>query len=156
MEKNRILGTSPVCLLILGLLLCLASCSLPRILVLNDPLTPQEHVNLGVSYEHSGELDAALKEYETASRELPIAYLYMGNVLFQKKDFERARVAYQDAIEKTDDPRAYNNLAWLYYTEGTNLDEAERLAKKAVELAPDEKEFTDTLRMIREKGSRKN
>jgi len=118
MEKNRILGTSPFCLLILGLLLCLASCSLPRILVLNDPLTPQEHINLGVSYERSGELDAALKEYETASRELPIAYLYMGNVLFQKKDLERARVAYQDAIERTDDPRAYNNLAWLYYTKG--------------------------------------
>jgi Flp pilus assembly protein TadD len=80
----------------------------------------------------------------------------MGNVLFQKKDLERARVAYQDAIERTDDPRAYNNLAWLYYTKGTNLDEAERLAKKAVELAPDEGEFKDTLRMITEKGTRKN
>jgi len=156
MEKNRILGASPLCLLILGSLLCLASCSLPRILVLNDPLTPREHINLGVSYEHSGELDAALKEYETASRELPVAYLYMGNVLFQKKDFERARAAYQDAIEKTDDPRAYNNLAWLYYTKGTNLDEAERLAKKAVELAPGEEEFKDTLRMIAEKRTRKN
>jgi len=151
MEKDRLLGASALSLLTAGLLFCLCSCSLPRILVLNDPLTPQEHINLGVTYERSGELDEALKEYEKASRTLPVAYLYMGNVLFQKKEFAKAEEHYREAIDRTGDPGAYNNLAWLYYSTDKNLDEAEKLARKAVELAPDKKEFKDTLQKIREK-----
>jgi len=154
MEKNRILGAQGLSFLIPALLLCLCSCSLPRILVLNDPLTPQEHINLGVAYERSGELDEALKEYEEASRTLPVARLYMGNVFFQKKEPEKAEEAYREAMDRTRDPRAYNNLAWLYYSTNRNLEEAEKLAKKAIELAPDREEFKDTLRRIEEK--RKN
>jgi len=114
-------------------------------------LTPQEHINLGVTYERSGELDEALKEYEKASRTLPVAHLYMGNVFFQKKEFAKAEEHYREAIDRTGDPGAYNNLAWLYYSTDKNLDEAEKLARKAVELAPDKKEFKDTLQKIREK-----
>ncbi|OPY01395.1 MAG: Tetratricopeptide repeat protein [Syntrophorhabdus sp. PtaB.Bin184] len=151
MEKDRLLGTPALSLLTAGLLFCLCSCSLPRILVLNDPLTPQEHINLGVACERSGELDEALKEYEKASRTLPTAYLYMGNVLFQKGEFPKAEECYREAIDRTGDPRAYNNLAWLYYSTDKNLDEAERLAGKAAELSPDKEEFKDTLQKIREK-----
>ncbi|OPY03331.1 MAG: Tetratricopeptide repeat protein [Syntrophorhabdus sp. PtaB.Bin047] len=151
MEKNRLLGAPALSLLTAGLLFCLYSCSLPRILVLNDPLTPQDHINLGVTYERSGEFDQALKEYEKASRALPVAYLYMGNVLFQKKEFPKAEECYREAIDRTGDPGAYNNLAWLYYSTGENLGEAEKLARKAVELAPDREEFQDTWQKIREK-----
>lgn len=151
MEKNRLLGTTALSLLTAGILFCLCSCSLPRILVLNDPLTPQEHVNLGVTYERSGELDEALKEYDRASRSLPIAYLYMGNVFFRKKEFAKAEEYYREAIDRTGNPAAHNNLAWLYYTTDKNLDEAEKLAGKAVELAPDKEEFKDTLQKIKEK-----
>jgi len=151
MEKNRILDAfyNTICLTIITILL--SSCSLPRIIVFHDPLTPEEHVNLGVSYESKGELDAALKEYETASKKSQIAYLYMGNIYFQKNDFENAEKYYRKAIKKTDDPRAYNNLAWLYYTMDTELQEAEKLARKAVELSPDSVDFEDTLDRIIEK-----
>ncbi|MBW1796046.1 MAG: tetratricopeptide repeat protein [Deltaproteobacteria bacterium] len=45
---------------------------------------------------------------------------------------------------------AYNNLAWLYYVKGKNLDEAERLAQKALELNPSKKNiYSDTLEKIR-------
>ncbi|NLT23539.1 MAG: tetratricopeptide repeat protein [Syntrophorhabdus sp.] len=151
MEKDRLLVTPALSLLTAGLLFCLCSCSLPRILVLNDPLTPREHIDLGVTYERSGELDEALKEYEKASRTLPVAYLYMGNVFFNKKEFSKAEEHYREAIDRTGDPRAYNNLAWLYFTTNRNLDEAEKLAGKAVELAPDKEEFKDTLQKIKEK-----
>lgn len=151
MEKNRLLGAAALSLLTAGILFCFCSCSLPRILVLNDPLTAQEHVNLGVTYERSGELDEALKEYDRASRSLPIAYLYMGNVFFREKEFAKAEEYYREAIDRTGNPAAYNNLAWLYYTTDKNLDEAERLARKAIELAPDKEEFKDTLQKIREK-----
>ena len=151
MGKNRILDAfyNTICLTIITILL--SSCSLPRIIVFHDPLTPEEHVNLGVSYESKGELDAALKEYETASKKSQIAYLYMGNIYFQKNDFENAEKYYRKAIKKTDDPRAYNNLAWLYYTMDTELQEAEKLARKAVELSPDSVDFEDTLDRIIEK-----
>jgi tetratricopeptide (TPR) repeat protein len=151
MEKNRILDAfyNTICLTIITILL--SSCSLPRIIVFHDPLTPEEHINLGVSYENKGELDAALKEYETASKKSQIAYLYMGNIYFQKNDFVNAEKYYRKAIKKTDDPRAYNNLAWIYYTMDTELQEAEKLARKAVELSPDSVDFEDTLDRIIEK-----
>lgn len=129
-----------------------AGCSLPRIIVLDDPLSPEEHINLGVTYEKKGELDNALKEYREASGKLPVAYLYMGNVFLQKDEFGEAEFNYKKAIKQ--DPRnpdAYNNLAWLYYVKKENLDEAESLAIKAMEVNPSKKEiYQDTLDRIRE------
>jgi len=128
-----------------------SGCSIPRIVILDDPLTPEEHINLGVAYEKNGELDDALKEYKLASKSLPLAYLYIGNVYYQKKDFDEAESAYQKAIDK--DPLnadAHNNLAWLYYTKKEKLDEAEALALKAIELNPAKKDlYQDTLDKIR-------
>jgi len=130
---------------------CLCSCAIPRIIVLDDPLSPEEHLNLGVTYENQGELENALREYNEASRKLPVAYLYMGNVYFRKNDYDEAERHYKKAIRK--DPTnadAYNNLAWLYYTEMIRLDEAERLVLKAQELNPSKKEiYLDTLEKIR-------
>ncbi len=129
----------------------LTSCSLPRIIILDDPLSPEEHINLGVAYEKQGEIDNALKEYRLASKKLPLAYLYMGNVYFQKNDFDKAESAYRKAIEKdSQNADAHNNLAWLYYTKKENLNEAEELALKAIELNPSKKEiYQDTLNKIR-------
>jgi tetratricopeptide (TPR) repeat protein len=153
MEKNRLLDASRKTLTVLLFAFLFSSCSLPRIAVLHDPLTPEEHVNLGVSYERKGELDAALAQYEAASKKLPIAYLYMGNVYFQKNDTSHAERSYRKAIEKTGDARAYNNLAWLYYTRDEQLNEAERLSREAVRLSPESPEFKDTLDRIAEKRS---
>jgi tetratricopeptide (TPR) repeat protein len=151
MEKNRVLDSCGKAFGLIFLLALLYSCSLPRIAVLHDPLTPQEHLNLGLSYEKNREVDAALKEYGAASSELPIAYLYIGNAQFQKNEFEKAENSYRKAIDKTQSPHAFNNLAWLYYTTNRNLEQAERLAKKAVELSPGVLEFGDTLIKIQEK-----
>ncbi|MBI4684017.1 MAG: tetratricopeptide repeat protein [Nitrospirae bacterium] len=129
----------------------LSSCALPRIIVLDDPLSPEEHINLGVAYENNGELDSALKEYKAAAKKLVIAHLYMGNIYFKKNELEEAEACYKKAIKK--DPGiadAYNNLAWLYYTKKENLDYAEALALKASELNPSKKEiYKDTLEKIR-------
>ena len=132
--------------------LLLSGCTFPRIIVLDDPLTPEEHLNLGVAYEKSGEFDNALKEYAAASKKLPVAYLYIGNIHYQKADLDEAESCYKKAVKK--DPEnadAYNNLAWLYYTKRESLDEAERLAMKAIELNPSRRDiYEDTLKKIRE------
>ena len=131
---------------------CIASCSLPRIVVLEDPLSPEEHLNLGVTYEMNGELDNALEEYKKASKTLPLAHTYIGNIFFKKGELKDAEVSYKRAIKK--DPTqadAYNNLAWLYYTEKKNLDEAEGLVLKALQIDPSRKDtYQDTLEKIRE------
>ncbi len=153
MSKRRIKQASLLFFLIfVWLSLCLfAGCSSFKIIVLKDPLTPEEHLNLGVAYERDGELDDAAREYRLASKKLPIAYLYLGNVHFQKKEFDKAETFYRKAIKK--EPHhadAYNNLAWLYCTRRENLDEGERLTLKAMELNPAKEEiYRDTLEKIR-------
>lgn len=137
------------------LLLC--SCALPRIIILDDPLSPEEHINLGVAYEKQGELDNALKEYKMASEKNPLAYLYMGNVYLQKNDYDEAENYYKKAVEENPkNADAYNNLAWVYCLKKENLDEAETLALKAIELNPQKQDvYQDTLEKIREAKGRK-
>lgn len=139
-----------ICFMVLSC--CMASCSLPRIVVLEDPLSAEEHLNLGVTYEMNGELDSALEEYKKASKSLPLAYTYIGNIFFKKGELEDAEVYYRRAIKEEPNPSdACNNLAWLYYTEKKNLDEAEKLALKAIQLDPSKKDtYQDTLEKIRE------
>ncbi len=146
---NRLL--SPL-LLSLCSLLIFSGCSLPRLIILKDPLTPEEHINLGVAYEKQGEFDNAIKEYRLAAKKSPQAYLYLGNAYFQQKDWKRAEEYYLKGIQKEpDNADLCNNLAWLYYTRKENLDQAEKLAQKAVGLNPAKEEiYGDTLEKIRE------
>jgi tetratricopeptide (TPR) repeat protein len=138
--------------LILGLLLLFSGCGLPRIILVKDPLTPEEHLNLGVAYEKKGEFDNAIAEYRLAAKKLPIAYLYLGNAHFQKNELVEAEEYYRKAIKKdSKNADAYNNLAWLYHTKRERLDEAESLVLKAIELNPSkDKIYQDTLEKIRE------
>ena len=139
-------------LLGLSLMIFLVGCSLPRIIIQKDPLTPEEHLNLGVAYEKKGELDHAIAEYRLAAKKLPLAYLHIGNAYFQKNEWVEAERCYKKAIEK--DPKnadAHNNLAWLYYIKHENLDLAEDLVLEAIELNPSKGDiYKDTLEKIRE------
>lgn len=150
-DKNKVRTKRDIYFLLLSsCFLLLSSCAMPRIIILNDPLSPEEHINLGVAYERKGELDNALKEYKAASNELPSAYLYIGNVYFKKNDLDEAEYYFRKAVSK--DPAnadAHNNLAWVSYLKKENLDEAEALAIKAIELNPSKKDiYQDTLEKI--------
>jgi tetratricopeptide (TPR) repeat protein len=140
-------------ILIFSLTILSSGCSFPKIIILKDPLTPEEHLNLGVAYERRGEFDLAIKEYQRAAKRLPLALLYLGNAYFLKNQWKEAEGYYRKAIDK--DPKnadAYNNLAWLYYSRGENLDEAEALSQKALELDPSRSSiYRDTLEKVREK-----
>lgn len=136
---------SIICLLITG-------CSFPRIIFIDNELTPDEYIALGVAYEQKGQYEEAIKAYESASKKSDIAYFYLGNVYFQKNDLRTAEKYYKKAIIKNPEHAdAYNNLAWLYYIKRENLAEAQSLAEKAIELNPDKRAaYLDTLEKIRE------
>lgn len=140
--------------LLIFLLVGLSHCGgVPRIIVLNDPLSADEHIRLGLSYESKGEWDLALSEYHAALDKKGVASViqgYLGNVYYSKKDFSSAKNAYLKSIEEnpTNAP-VLNNLAAVYLAENQNLKEAERLVLRAIDLDPSRKPYyLDTLGSI--------
>jgi Flp pilus assembly protein TadD len=112
-------------------LAAVTACShLPKIIVLEDPLTADEHVTLGVSYERRGELGPAAREYEKALRKDRTsfrAHLNLGNVRLSEKRYEAARAEYLRALElRPADAEATNNLAWVAILSGSGREEALR------------------------------
>lgn len=142
-------------LVLLLAFLLVGGCSrVPRIIVLEDPLTAAEHVELGVAYEGKGELDLARREYEMALRKdkkFFLARLNLGNVFLAKKEYGKAREEYLRALElRPGDPEATNNLSWAALESGDGIDDA--LARmEAVVSGPSGRRatFLDTLGVLR-------
>ncbi len=114
--------------------------SLPRIVILEDPLSAEEHVVLGVSYETKGLLDQAILEYKAALNKdgsNSKALVSLGNVYYKKGDIDAAQGSYSQALKiDRDNPYASNNLAWIYVEKDIRLKEAKGLAERAVEKDP--------------------
>jgi len=146
---------------LLPLLFLLAGgCSrIPRIIVLSDPLTAAEHVELGVAYERKGELDLARREYERAllkDRKSHRARVNLGNIFLAKKEYGKAREEYLLALElRPGDAEATNNLSWAAIFSGEGIDEA--LARmESVVSGPGGRRpiFLDTLGVLRMRANR--
>lgn len=125
-----------------------------------DPLTPTERLNLGVTYEHEGRLDAALREYKRAATgEMEsLALTYQANVHLSLKNYNEARLRYESALEI--DPEmlmAANNLAWLLAKTGEDLEWALVLIEAALEREPEHREaFESTRSAVLEAMTRKS
>jgi tetratricopeptide (TPR) repeat protein len=104
----------------------------------------------GDCYLKVGNTSAAEEQFKVAIGMYPdavwqpyidVAYLYQ-----KRNDFAGAEAAYKKAIRNRPDYwTAYNNLAYMYAENGTNLDEAIELANKALSLFPDNAASLDTL-----------
>lgn len=131
----------------------------PKIIVLEDPLTAAEHVELGVAYERKGEIDLARREYEAALRKDRKAFqarFNLGNVFLAKKEYEKARAEYLLALEiRPGDPEAANNLAWCAILSGEGIDEALARMEGAVSGPGGRRPaFLDTLGVLRMRANR--
>ncbi|MDC4223927.1 MAG: tetratricopeptide repeat protein [Candidatus Manganitrophus sp.] len=127
--------------------------TIPKIVILNDPLSGREHLQLGFSYEARGEWDLAIAEYQRAIEkgEAPsVIQGYLGNVYYGKKDYTAAEQAYKKSLHlHPQNAPVLNNLASLYLVEGRDLLEAERLVQQAIEIDPARKSYyLDTLAAI--------
>jgi len=113
-------------------------------------LSPEEHNDLGVFFERTGEPESAIPQYMAATQMRPENSYYrmnLGNALLQLHELFGAAKAFKRAMEI--DPQnadAMNNLAYTYGEWGEHLDEAVTLCHRAVELFPARKAyFLDTL-----------
>ena len=74
------------------------------------------------------------------------AHRGLGDLYSRTGRVEEAILSYRRAIEvDPDSPLNYNNLAWLLASLGRDLDEAQRLAEKAVSMDPRSPVLLDTL-----------
>jgi Flp pilus assembly protein TadD len=134
-----------------ALMLAGAACS--RIVVLHDPLSAEEHNDLGVAYESAGQVELARRSYRRALSRRPdlvIARVNLGNLEAAAGRWKQAESTYRRALrDAPDDPHALNNLAWVIYRRGGNLEEAERLSRRALAAAPAaDTAFANTLEAI--------
>ncbi|MDR2368328.1 MAG: hypothetical protein LBF58_09515 [Deltaproteobacteria bacterium] len=112
-----------------------AGCSwLPKVHLISDPLSKEEHLGLALTYEKDGELEIAEREYRAA---LPLAMAYLGlaNVIYQRGEVGEALAFYRRAWQLGKIPAAANNLAWVLLLEGGSLAEALEMAGQAVSQA---------------------
>lgn len=146
---------------VLAMLAAAPACGrLPRIVVLSDPLTPAEHVALGVSYERAGELDRAAAEYGRALRRDPAffqARVNLGNVRAAQKRYGEARGEYLEALAiRANDPEATNNLAWTAVLSGEGIDDAlERMEEVVKGSGGRTPPLLDTLGVLRGRAGRR-
>lgn len=128
----------------------LLSCS--HIVILHDPLSAEEHNDLGVAYEQKGEMEAAIREYRAALRKrkgFSRARVNLGNAYFRNKEYAKAEPLYAEVLlADSTDTDAGNNLAMLYLETGVHLDKALQLAERCVLLAPQNPRFHDTFGLV--------
>lgn len=129
----------------------LAGCSLPRVIVLNDPLDARQHNDLGVSYQQRGEIDLALREYERAAEmadDWARPLVNRGNALAARGDLRQAWKSYLLALRREPgNAEAMNNLAWVLLQAG-ETDKALEWAEKAAAETPRDGAILDTLAAV--------
>lgn len=134
------------------------SCSLPKIVILDDPLSPEQHNDLGVAYLKSGNLELAEKEFLKAlkHKQWAIPCFNLGNLFYLKKDFDSSERYFKKAIKLDENyAEALNNLAFLFFERGVKLEEALKLVEKAINIE-DRPEFIDTKNKILQKLKQKD
>jgi tetratricopeptide (TPR) repeat protein len=131
----------------------LCGCSFPRIIILNDPLSAEEHDKLGRIYESQGKFDLAAQQYEAAIKQDPksvSSYLLLGDLSYRTKNYAAAESSYRKAIKlQPDNGDIYNNLSWVYLEQNREREETEALVKKALTLTPAHRAYyLDTLGVV--------
>jgi predicted negative regulator of RcsB-dependent stress response len=115
-----------------------------------DPAT--DALRVAVAMEEKGQIDDAAREYRRILTDHPdsvLAWTNLGNVEMKRQNRQAAEQAFRKALTlDASSADTLNNLAWLLYEE-KRLDEAETLARRAVDTpAPDAWMRLDTLARI--------
>lgn len=140
-------GTGPV-LAALLLAPALTACAARR--GSPDPLTAEEHVDLGVAYYRRGAHRYAVREFARATAMRPDwarAWVNLGDARLAGGELAGAIEAYERARALApDDPGTANNLAWALLQDERRWPEAEPIIRRALERNPEPRGYyLDTL-----------
>lgn len=140
-------------ILLVGPMFFFSGCSLPRIIILHDPLSSEEHANLGRIYETKGEPELAREQYRAAlsrdPKHLP-SLLLLGDLSYRTQAFGEAESAYAKALDlDRGNSDVRNNLAWVYLRTNKKLRRARDLITEALTLSPEHRPYyLDTLGVV--------
>jgi Tfp pilus assembly protein PilF len=125
-------------------------CTLPKIYVIEDPLSARQRNELGFIYESQEKLDLAEKEYALAAKRdkaWAVPWFNLGNVYFKMGDHQKAKRHYREALRRDpQNPDIMNNMAYVLYKQG-EYEEAEEWIDRALSIRQDE-EYLDTKKRI--------
>ena len=94
--------------------------------------------------------DTPLKSmsYETLSR-LSSIYSMLGDMYYSAEELDKAYTAYENSLLfNPDNPLSLNNYAYFLSENNGDLDKAETMARKAIELASDNETYLDTMAWV--------
>lgn len=122
-----------------------------RLLVMK-PQSAQFSIALGLAYRSRGDLPSAIATFQKAQMLAPRESLvadYLGETLAHAGRIPEAIDTYRHSLElRADNLAVMNNLAVLITDSGGNLEEAMKLAQVAMQKAPAQPDFADTLGWI--------
>ncbi len=123
---------------VLSAVLLQGCAAFPQLVRHADPLTPEQHVALGASYEAQGQKEDAGREYDAALRGpqpyIP-ALMARGNMAFESGDMEKAAGFYRRVLWlDRNHAGANNNMAMVFLARGKEKDlkRAEKFAGRAL------------------------
>lgn len=129
-----------------------------RIVRFKDPLSAEEHMQLGLLYERQEKFEAAEREYQAAVKAEPEhvpALIALGNAQFAQDKLKEAEKSFARSIRLVPGhPGASNNLAMTYLKAGKKLKQAEHLALQAQADAATRPYALDTLAGIYAKSGK--
>ena len=115
---------------------------------------------IGELYQQKGQLDLASGSFQKAQQLAPndpLVSARLGNALGLAGRYPEAVAAYRQCLKlRPDDPLFMNNLAWHLAWAETNLDEAATLVQHALQKAPENPDFKDTLGIVYLKSKKLN
>jgi tetratricopeptide (TPR) repeat protein len=113
-------------------------------------IAAQNVAAIGDEYLKLGDAKKAVEQLERARELAPDAagvYSSLGDAYTALGD--GCEALYRELLERRPGyPMVYNNLAWFYVTHDMKLDEALKLSRTSIELAPDTDAYLDTLAEI--------
>jgi cellulose synthase operon protein C len=114
-----------------------------------DKNNEDAYVKLGQSEMARGAVDEALGTYAEATAANPkeaVFYILTGSAYEHKHELDKAKTAYQTALQlRPDNPQASNNLAYVLLETNGSVDMALQLAQTARRNMPESSNVADTL-----------
>ena len=107
-----------------------------NVLLMKDPLSAEEHNNLGVAYENEGKYELALREYKKAfdkDSNLIVPLVNIGNVYLKQGNYSESEKYYLKVLGRDQfNLEAANNLASLYLIVGKDYERGLEILTSAI------------------------